>query len=247
MILRELADAIRQQNWFTVVLEVLIVVAGIFIGLQVDDWNSLRKDRTDERSYLIRLHDEIMNAESLSERLLTRRIERQKIAFSVLDTVFSEEGSATLSDSECLTIGSLNFYNIAVTGLSAVDELTASGRMDILRDAELRAALGALKQAQEATNTYIRIQNGVAYDLANHYPDLISVQAYYDEAVGEVYARMTCDLAAMRQNAAFLNNLSVNADAYDAYVRDGLSPWAQQMQLAHTLIDGNLGVRHDDP
>ena len=35
MILRKLADAITAQNWFTVVLEVLIVVVGIFIGLQI--------------------------------------------------------------------------------------------------------------------------------------------------------------------------------------------------------------------
>ena len=33
MILRRLADAIREQNWLTVVLEVLIVVVGILIGL----------------------------------------------------------------------------------------------------------------------------------------------------------------------------------------------------------------------
>ena len=40
MILRKMADAIRGQNWFTVVLEILIVVIGIFIALQVDDWKA---------------------------------------------------------------------------------------------------------------------------------------------------------------------------------------------------------------
>ena len=39
MILRKLANAVTDQNWFTVVLEILIVVIGIFIGLQVDDWH----------------------------------------------------------------------------------------------------------------------------------------------------------------------------------------------------------------
>jgi hypothetical protein len=42
MILRKLSDAIRQQNWFTVILEISIVVVGIFIGLQVDEWNQNR-------------------------------------------------------------------------------------------------------------------------------------------------------------------------------------------------------------
>lgn len=87
MILRRLADAVRQQNWFTVVLEISIVVAGIFIGLQVDDWNNIRKDRQDEQHYLNRLHDEILNAEKLSARLLDRRIERQASLVDLLNTV----------------------------------------------------------------------------------------------------------------------------------------------------------------
>ena len=44
MILRRLAEGVRQQDWFTVVVEVLIVVVGIFLGLQVDDWNEGRQD-----------------------------------------------------------------------------------------------------------------------------------------------------------------------------------------------------------
>ena len=245
MILRKLAEAIRQQDWFTVVLEVFVVVAGIFIGLQVDDWNSSRQDRRDEQQYLNRLHDEILNAELLSARLLDRRIERQAVALDILDAVFVDVERASLTDRECFAIGSLHYFNIAVSGLSAAEELTASGRMDILLDAELRAALGALKQAREATNTYIRIQNSVAYDLADLYPDLISVRAYFDDELQEVSTQITCNLPAMRQNPAFLNNLSSNADVYDAYVRDGLAPWAKQMQRVHGLIDRNLGIQHD--
>jgi hypothetical protein len=55
VILRKLAEAIREQNWFTVLLEILIVVIGIFLGLQVDGWNELRKDRVKEGVYLERL------------------------------------------------------------------------------------------------------------------------------------------------------------------------------------------------
>jgi len=44
MILQKLADAIHKQNWFTVVLEILIVVIAIFIGLQADAWNQSRLD-----------------------------------------------------------------------------------------------------------------------------------------------------------------------------------------------------------
>ena len=38
MILQKLASAIRHQDWFQVVIEVLIVIVGIFLGLQVQAW-----------------------------------------------------------------------------------------------------------------------------------------------------------------------------------------------------------------
>ena len=49
MILRKLAASLRAQDWFTVVLEILIVVVGIFIGLQVDEWNKGRLE--DQRAH----------------------------------------------------------------------------------------------------------------------------------------------------------------------------------------------------
>lgn len=45
MILRRLAAAIRRQDWFLVALEIAIVVVGILIALQVDNWNEARKAR----------------------------------------------------------------------------------------------------------------------------------------------------------------------------------------------------------
>jgi hypothetical protein len=46
--LRRLAEGIRKQDWFIVVLEILIVVFGIFAGLQVDDWNRARLERVEK-------------------------------------------------------------------------------------------------------------------------------------------------------------------------------------------------------
>ena len=56
MILHNMATAIRNQNWFVAIVEILIVVIGIFLGLQVDDWNQQRKDRADETRFLHALH-----------------------------------------------------------------------------------------------------------------------------------------------------------------------------------------------
>lgn len=50
MILRRLTTALRKQDWFTVVIETLIVVLGVFLGLQLGNWNEARaaEQRRDE-------------------------------------------------------------------------------------------------------------------------------------------------------------------------------------------------------
>ena len=58
MIIRRFVAALHQQDWATVVIEFLIVVAGIFVGLQVDDWNRSRVAALEERDLLVDLHRE---------------------------------------------------------------------------------------------------------------------------------------------------------------------------------------------
>lgn len=60
MSLRTLAARFRQRDWLSVGIEVLIVVAGVFIGLQVSDWNDERKSTELGRAYLQRMHDELL-------------------------------------------------------------------------------------------------------------------------------------------------------------------------------------------
>lgn len=42
MLLRSITKHVKDQNWFAVVLDFVIVVVGVFIGLQVSNWNDER-------------------------------------------------------------------------------------------------------------------------------------------------------------------------------------------------------------
>lgn len=43
MILRKFMKHVTEQNWYAVGLDVLVVITGIFLGLQVTEWNDQRK------------------------------------------------------------------------------------------------------------------------------------------------------------------------------------------------------------
>lgn len=55
MILRRISDAFRQQDWFTVGVETLIVVLGVFLGLQVNNWNTSNAESRLAADYVKRL------------------------------------------------------------------------------------------------------------------------------------------------------------------------------------------------
>jgi hypothetical protein len=83
MIIRKVAAALRRQDWFTVLLEVAIVVVGIFIGLQVDDWNERRKDNLKQHELLADISEALRS--DLQELDGTIRLQtRRYSAFSLL-------------------------------------------------------------------------------------------------------------------------------------------------------------------
>lgn len=55
MILRRITRHIKSQNWFAVGVDFVIVVIGVFVGLQVQEWSVERADRKAERSVIERL------------------------------------------------------------------------------------------------------------------------------------------------------------------------------------------------
>ena len=66
LILRRLANAVREQSWFTVFVELSLIVAGVFLGIQVSNWNEARLDRQFEAQVIERLTDEFRTIESNS-------------------------------------------------------------------------------------------------------------------------------------------------------------------------------------
>lgn len=246
MILRRMREAVTEQNWFLVAIEILVVVVGIFIGLQVDGWNTARMDRKDEQEFLQRLHVDVLRAEVLTKRVRARRLDRLRIILEANDVLFDRAGRATLTEEECIAIGSANFFNIIAPDLPSVEELIGTGRLGIIRDAQLRSALIGLRQTRAALSSMVAIQSGSSTftHLPSNYPDLMQLTAYYDPERGEIRNRSTCDLAGMRKNQKFLNQWSVNTDGYDAYIRDGLAPWSEGFDNVHQILDADLGIEH---
>lgn len=59
MILRRFMQHLREQNWFAVTLDLMIVIVGVFLGFQVTAWNDGRADQEALRQALVRFDAEV--------------------------------------------------------------------------------------------------------------------------------------------------------------------------------------------
>jgi len=62
VILRSITKHVRDQNWFAVGIDFVIVVVGVFIGIQVANWNEAQAERARELLLLGELHAELANS-----------------------------------------------------------------------------------------------------------------------------------------------------------------------------------------
>ena len=59
MLLRRITKHVKDQNWFAVGIDFVIVVIGVFIGIQVSNWNEARTDSEREKVVLADLLDDL--------------------------------------------------------------------------------------------------------------------------------------------------------------------------------------------
>jgi len=141
MILHNLAEGIRGHNWSTVLIEVTVVVVGIFLGLQVDDWNEQRKENSLERDYIERLEAEVDANIAVYEAAIRRAEKTDRLYRDYFDhlhdpTVVSPDESELLGGLCRVGIQTrLRFDN------TVYDELVFTGRLDIVRYVELTRSL----------------------------------------------------------------------------------------------------------
>ncbi len=93
MILRRVIKHFRQQEWTAIFLDFLIVVVGVFVGLQVSNWNAAQAARQDYKMAIERYKAEI-NANLTDLREMEKFSKQQlKLAQNGLDTLLLCEDS----------------------------------------------------------------------------------------------------------------------------------------------------------
>ena len=138
MILTRLTRAIREQNWFAVVLEFVIVIAGVVIGFQVTAWNSDRESAARAEILTSRL---IADLRGEQWRVDGVRIYYSQVADNAQRAIDALEGRRDVDD-ETLVIEAFRATQIFSFPVirATYEEMVATGTIDLISDEALMTA-----------------------------------------------------------------------------------------------------------
>ena len=157
MRLRRIAEHLRQQHWTGAVIELAIVVLGVFIGLQVSNWNEARRDQVLARQYLERLREDFVLSASGSADAIASLDQQTSLASLMLARLQACRLDAGDRASFAHGLLLLGRQEPPLLSRGTIDELRSTGRLAIIRNIELRKALSNLIQKQERTAEVFRI------------------------------------------------------------------------------------------
>lgn len=213
MILARLSRAIREQNWFAVILEFVIVIAGVVIGFQITEWNAARQDHRLAAVTLERLENdfaEIVEEEARYVASISATIDAMTIMRTAL-----QQGELPADDRESFETGLLRAYTHREPAdrSSTFVEIEANGRMSLIDSEALRRALlhydGHVAAARENFLHARLIQTEYMRAFTRH----------YDTAPGEERRTVTgYDFAAMTADPDFLDAVEQLAAMQHVYL-----------------------------
>ncbi len=141
MILRRVISHVKAQNWTAVALDFLIVVMGVFMGIQVSNWNDARADHERSENYLSRIRADIERdrLELQDHQIFWGRVTKEGYAA----IAYAETGELN-GATDWETLRAFLHASQAWT-FSFIDttyaELRSAGELDLIADANLRSAL----------------------------------------------------------------------------------------------------------
>lgn len=241
MILRRLAAAIAEQNWVTVILEVVIVVVGIFLGLQASEWSQNREDRRTEVVYLKRIASDL--DASLTQTTSNQEFQTRHARYGalVLQALRKCDLQPDQRDQFASGIYLVAKHSAAAFVQASLQELLSAGRLTIIRNSSLRQMLVEMLQAYDDHLFYM---SDVQLRVAPHvnYIDSVApiiVDSTIGGGVDVTWDMLDADFEKLCGDRRFYTAMAASLN-YTWDSTNSLISWRDQLSHAKSEVEAEL-------
>ncbi len=231
--LLRVAEHIRTQNWTAIGIDFVIVVLGVFVGIQVANWNGAQHDREIEQQYLERLRLELADIVPLAQSAQTSLSEIEYRLEAVRAFFESDQGRDALDGGHCAAVARSHIFDSTIFYPPTIKELISTGRILLISDPHVRTAIMSFDRAHADMS---QLRTDIQIDrrpLARHHPNLINL------GTSSNWTTAHCDFAGMRGSPAFLNDFTDNVSRFRAFSATIGKGQAETLAALATTLDGN--------
>ena len=145
---KKLADDNKPLKYLRYAIgEIVLVVIGILIALQINNWNEDRKAQNKTHAYLVMLSDELKTNLELLDRSKTMAEEHRDYNLNTLNVLNSDSAKTLdLDEFYVLTVSKGPFGKMELVR-SSFDDLINSGALENVRDSTLRNQVFSIESA----------------------------------------------------------------------------------------------------
>lgn len=141
MVARRLIARLREHDWLAVLVELVVVVLGILIALQVNNWNQARLDRARAHDYHSRIHTDLLTDVKTMDVTLAFW---ERVSIYGREAIAHGEGGTLVDGSTWKTV--LAYYQASQTFPfvetdSSFAEMRSAGDLGLITDQDLRGRL----------------------------------------------------------------------------------------------------------
>ena len=213
MILRRLSQSIKEQNWTAIWIEFILLVSGVFLGMQVSNWNAEREIEKKAAIFTERLISDL-RYELWSEKLL---IEYYKdVQDNTVLALGELTGEKPMTDEQFLISAYRSSqYRWLTQRRATYDELVSTGSISLIGDEKLRVMAGYMftnplksdymKDAKDSEYRQLFRENvaaDVQEELLNACGDKTVESLDYSNLAGQIDYDCTLNLPANKIRAA---------------------------------------------
>ena len=183
MLLRRIMEHVKAQNWTAIAIDFVIVVFGVFIGIQVSNWNEDRQNASRTQNYYSRLIDDLDSE---------RRALHARLEYMAVTDRYGRSALAALKDpgAERTAQFLIDLYQASQIWTYSVqratyDEILSSGVAEAIPEPELRTHLANVFLNAEATRQVIVATTPYRQQIRLYLPN--SVQTAIRDNCGDRY------------------------------------------------------------
>ena len=182
MLLRRITKHIKKENWFAVFLDFLIVVVGVFVGLQVQNWNTDRLAKEEELRVLTQLQEQFSIFIDTSEIRIKKQIENNDSAANLLNIIQLGE-EPTDVDAFIITLGKVDAMAAAPSLPTALQELVSSGQLSNLSSPDLRSLLTLFYQEFGNHESTMNLLLSLITNPQNQFHKIVVIDPFKDREI----------------------------------------------------------------